>query len=75
MYRDCWSLPVVTLTTIAVALHNVENVERESLMKSVREGLEYITLVEENLNAIEAYVISQKASETLWQEVDVCRTW
>ncbi|KAF5776286.1 hypothetical protein HanXRQr2_Chr12g0522581 [Helianthus annuus] len=34
-----------------------------------------MTLVEENLNAVEANVISQKASETLWQEVDVCRKW
>ncbi|KAJ0724209.1 hypothetical protein HanPI659440_Chr12g0445251 [Helianthus annuus] len=67
--------PVVTLTTIAVTLPNVINVERESLMKSVREGFEYMTLVEGNLNATKDYAISQKASETLWQEVDVCRKW
>ncbi|KAJ0491425.1 hypothetical protein HanIR_Chr12g0563671 [Helianthus annuus] len=74
-YRDCWSLPVVTLTTVAIALPNIEKVAVEKLMKGVREGLEYVTLVEEKLNAPEDYVSIQMAAETLWQEVDVCHTW
>ncbi|KAI3815463.1 hypothetical protein L1987_15131 [Smallanthus sonchifolius] len=45
-YLEGWSLPVVTLTTIAITLPNIEKAEVESLMKSVREDLEYVTLVE-----------------------------
>ncbi|KAM0020700.1 hypothetical protein Hdeb2414_s0025g00669961 [Helianthus debilis subsp. tardiflorus] len=62
-YRDCWSLPVVTLTTIAVTLPNIEKEKVKSLLKSVREGLEYVTLVEETLNATDDHYKSiQKAS-------------
>ncbi|XP_076892804.1 uncharacterized protein LOC143544629 [Bidens hawaiensis] len=74
-YRDCWSLAVVTLATIAVTLRKIKKVEVDSLLKSVREGLDYVTLVEKNLNATPDYVSSQKAAERLWQEVDVCHKW
>ncbi|KAJ0724259.1 hypothetical protein HanPI659440_Chr12g0445771 [Helianthus annuus] len=73
--RDCSSLVVVTLTAIAVALHEINKVEVDSLLKSVREGLEYVTLVEKNLNANDNYVSIQKAAERLWQEVDVSHKW
>ncbi|KAI3814582.1 hypothetical protein L1987_14222 [Smallanthus sonchifolius] len=72
-YQECWSLPVVTLTTIAVTLPDIEKAEVDSLLKSVREGLEYVTLVEENLNTSDDYVSIHKPAETLWQEVDVCQ--
>ncbi|XP_076909508.1 uncharacterized protein LOC143566787 [Bidens hawaiensis] len=74
-YQDCWSLPVVTLTAIAVSLPKIEKKEVDSLLKSVREGLVYVTLVEENLNATHDYVTIQQAAETLWQEVDVHHKW
>ncbi|KAL8242980.1 hypothetical protein R6Q59_013282 [Mikania micrantha] len=74
-YHDCWSLPVVTLTTIAINLPNIQKIEVENLLKSVREGLEYVTLVEENLNTTKDYVNIQKTAETLWQEVDVSKKW
>ncbi|XP_076956599.1 uncharacterized protein LOC143631861 [Bidens hawaiensis] len=70
IYRDCWSLAVVTLATIAVTLPEIKKVEVASLLKSVREGLDYVTLVEKNLNATPDCVSSQKAAEWLWQEVD-----
>ncbi|XP_076892800.1 uncharacterized protein LOC143544626 [Bidens hawaiensis] len=75
VYRDCWSLAVVTLATIAVTLREIKKVEVDSLLKSVREGLDYVTLVEKNLNATPDYASSQKAAECLWQEVDVCDIW
>ncbi|XP_076956984.1 uncharacterized protein LOC143632317 [Bidens hawaiensis] len=68
---DCWSLAVVTLTTIATTLPHIKKVEVESLLKSVREGLTYITFVEESLNANEDYESIQKAAKTLWEEVDL----
>ncbi|KAM0018082.1 hypothetical protein Hdeb2414_s0027g00695201 [Helianthus debilis subsp. tardiflorus] len=74
-YQDCWSLPVVTLTTIAVSLPGIGKVEVDNLLNSVREGLLYVTLVEENLNATDDYVSIQDAAKTLWKEVDIDHKW
>ncbi|KAM0018085.1 hypothetical protein Hdeb2414_s0027g00695231 [Helianthus debilis subsp. tardiflorus] len=73
-YQDCWSLPVVTLTTIAVSLPGIES-EVDNLLNFVREGLRYVTLVEENLNASDDYVNVQDAAKTLWKEVDIDHEW
>ncbi|KAJ0816164.1 hypothetical protein HanPI659440_Chr00c19g0734331 [Helianthus annuus] len=71
-YHDSWSLPVVTLTTIAVSLRQNEG---ESLFKSVREGLVYVKIVEECLNVTNDHVSIRKEAETLWKEVDVEHIW
>ncbi|KAJ0503896.1 hypothetical protein HanHA89_Chr12g0453391 [Helianthus annuus] len=75
--QNCWSLTVVTLTTIAITLPNIEKVEVERLYKSVMEGLEYVTLVEKFLNATDDHISTQKAkaAERLWQEVNVFHNW
>ncbi|KAI3775473.1 hypothetical protein L1987_50050 [Smallanthus sonchifolius] len=67
-YQDCWSLPVVTLTTIAFSLPKIEKSEVERLLKSVTEGLVYVTLVEVSLNVTYDSVGIQKEAETLWRE-------
>ncbi|XP_076956983.1 uncharacterized protein LOC143632316 [Bidens hawaiensis] len=74
-HLDCWSLAVVTLTTIAATLPNIKKVEVKSLLKSVREGLQYITLVEENLKVSDDYESIQKAAKTMWEEVDLHDKW
>ncbi|KAK9071315.1 hypothetical protein SSX86_009883 [Deinandra increscens subsp. villosa] len=74
-YQDSWSLPVVTLTTIAVSLPEIEKNEVESLLGSVREGLVYVTSVEECLNDTNDYKSIRKAAESLWTEVDVSHKW
>ncbi|KAJ0745368.1 hypothetical protein HanPI659440_Chr10g0397931 [Helianthus annuus] len=74
-YQDCWSIPVVTLTTIATSLPKIEKKEVDSLLKSVREGFVYVTHVEENLNTTDDYATLQEAARTLWQEVDVHHKW
>ncbi|KAF5788399.1 hypothetical protein HanXRQr2_Chr10g0463581 [Helianthus annuus] len=71
-YHDSWSLPVVTLTTIAVSLRQNEG---ESLFKSVREGLVYVNIVEECLNVTNDHVSIRKEAETLWKEVEVEHKW
>ncbi|KAJ0764654.1 hypothetical protein HanPI659440_Chr08g0294571 [Helianthus annuus] len=74
-YVDCWSLPVVTLTAIAISLPNIQNNMVNRLLRSVSEGLTYVKHVEETLNASEEYVSSQKAARALWLEVDVYHKW
>ncbi|KAJ0864905.1 hypothetical protein HanRHA438_Chr12g0534871 [Helianthus annuus] len=71
-YQDCWSLTAVTLTTIAITLPNIEKAKRDSLLKSVRQGLEYVTLVEETLDL---NVSIQNAAKILWEEVDFRHKW
>ncbi|XP_076946742.1 uncharacterized protein LOC143618396 [Bidens hawaiensis] len=74
-YVDCWSLPVVTLTTIAVCLPNIQKHMIDGLLMSVSEGLRYVKHVEETLNARNEYAIIQKAAEMLWVEVEIYHIW
>ncbi|KAI3679385.1 hypothetical protein L2E82_51294 [Cichorium intybus] len=74
-YLNCWSLPLVTLTSIAMSLPNIQKKTVDSLVSGVSEGLVYVKLVEKNLNAIDDHVIIQKAAQTLWLEVEVYHKW
>ncbi|KAJ0666692.1 hypothetical protein HanPI659440_Chr17g0669591 [Helianthus annuus] len=70
---NSWSLPIVTLTCLAVALLN-DGVE--SLLTSVGEGLAFTHLVEESLNnANEEYVNIRKTTLILWHEVENKCKW
>ncbi|PWA87103.1 hypothetical protein CTI12_AA135620 [Artemisia annua] len=74
-YPECWSLPLISLTTIAISLPNIQNDIVDSLLRSVSEGLLYVTLVEESLNATHECVRIQKAAKMLWLEVEVHHKW
>nr|GEX12514.1 ribonuclease H-like domain-containing protein [Tanacetum cinerariifolium] len=65
---NSWSLPIVTLTCIAVALPCIPKDRVKSLVISVGEGLSYTHLVEESLNISSEYVNIRKATITLWHE-------
>ncbi|GKD54535.1 hypothetical protein Tco_1287922, partial [Tanacetum coccineum] len=72
---NSWSLPIVTLTCIAVVLPHIPKDIVENLVKSVGEGLSYIHLVEESLNLSSEYVNNQKATITIWHEVENNCKW
>nr|XP_043633329.1 uncharacterized protein LOC122604507 [Erigeron canadensis] len=72
---NCWSLPVVTLTCIAIALPAICKEKVDSLFKSVREGLLYTYLVEESLNNTCEFGNIQKATMNLWHEVEHKSMW
>ncbi|KAJ9554757.1 hypothetical protein OSB04_009371 [Centaurea solstitialis] len=74
-FLDCWSLALVTLTTIAISLPDIQKDIVDTLQSNVSEGLVYVTLVEENLNATDGYVNVQKAAKTLWLEVEIYHKW
>nr|KAJ0202458.1 hypothetical protein LSAT_V11C600311820 [Lactuca sativa] len=75
-YVNCWSLPLVTLTSIAMSLPDIQKNMVDCLLNGVSEGLLYVTLVEESLNASDHdHVSIQKAAETLWVEVEVYHKW
>ncbi|KAK1437912.1 hypothetical protein QVD17_03712 [Tagetes erecta] len=70
-----WSLPVVTLTCIAITLPNVCKDVVDSLCISVCEGLQYTFLVEESLNNVGEAISIHKAARILWHEVDIANKW
>ncbi|XP_076953832.1 uncharacterized protein LOC143628034 [Bidens hawaiensis] len=74
-FVDCWSLPVVTLTTMAISLPNIQKNKVDRLLRSVSEGLTYVKHVEETLNCTDEYAIIQKAARLLWLEVEVYHKW
>ncbi|KAL7597093.1 hypothetical protein Lser_V15G28987 [Lactuca serriola] len=45
------------------------------LISGVREGLVYVTLVEERLNASNDHVLIQKAAKISWLQVEVYNKW
>ncbi|CAH1452463.1 unnamed protein product [Lactuca virosa] len=74
-YLNCWSLSLVTLTSIAMSLPNIQKNKVDWLVSGVSEGLVYVKLVEKTLNATDNHVSIQKAAETLWVEVEVYHKW
>ncbi|KAI3791439.1 hypothetical protein L2E82_05208 [Cichorium intybus] len=74
-YLNCWSLPLVTLTSIAMSLSNIHKNKVDCLVSGVSEGLVYVKLVEETLNATNDHVNIQKAAKNLWVEVEIYHKW
>ncbi|XP_076908749.1 uncharacterized protein LOC143565764 [Bidens hawaiensis] len=74
--QNAWSLVVITLTAIAIALPNTPNQIVNELLVGVGQGLEFVRHVEENLNAnIEDLVKTRKASTRVWTTVESCCKW
>ncbi|KAG6382834.1 hypothetical protein SASPL_157448 [Salvia splendens] len=68
---NCWSLPIVTLTAIALALTNTRDDEANQLLASVTEGLSIVKLIEKTLDKngeLESIII---ASDAIWIGVEI----
>ncbi|KAK9048744.1 hypothetical protein SSX86_032289 [Deinandra increscens subsp. villosa] len=72
---NSWSLPVISLTCIAICIPNIHKDDVVNLFRSVGEGLLYTHLVEESLNTESVYVNIRKATVTLWHEVEDNYKW
>ncbi|KAJ9549798.1 hypothetical protein OSB04_022341 [Centaurea solstitialis] len=72
---NSWSLPVVTLTCIVVALPIISKDDVKSLLKGVCDSLSYTYRVEESLNSASEYVSLRRATMNLWHEVEDSRKW
>ncbi|KAD3337648.1 hypothetical protein E3N88_33168 [Mikania micrantha] len=73
--HNCWSLAVITLTTIAIALPNIANVHFTGLLDGITEGLQIVRHIEDCLNADDELVNAIKSARRVWKEVEVHRTW
>ncbi|XP_077242974.1 uncharacterized protein LOC143883512 [Tasmannia lanceolata] len=71
---NCWSLTVVTLTSIAVALSSNNQVMIKSLLRGVNEGLRYVKLIEKHLDA-KGLVNMRNAADIVWLQLDLHDCW
>ncbi|XP_076938113.1 uncharacterized protein LOC143606122 [Bidens hawaiensis] len=72
--HNCWSLVLVTLTTIAISLPNIAHGHFKGLLSSMREGLRIVKQIEECVD-VESNYVTRKAAIHVWTEVEVYRTW
>ncbi|GJZ30397.1 hypothetical protein Tco_0575444 [Tanacetum coccineum] len=73
--QNPWSLVVVILTAIVIALPNTANNYAEGLLASTREGLQIVRNIEECLHANSDLVKARKAARRLWTQVEVYHKW
>ncbi|KAF5784275.1 hypothetical protein HanXRQr2_Chr11g0517611 [Helianthus annuus] len=73
--HNCWSLVVVTLTTIAIALPNIANGHFKGLLAGMSEALKIVTHIEDCLDTDGELVSAIKSARRVWKEVEVYRKW
>ncbi|KAL2515321.1 hypothetical protein Fot_29292 [Forsythia ovata] len=74
-HNYCWSLPLVTLTSIAIALPNIPIHSTNWLLSSVNEGLFYVKLIEKSLDRNGVRLNIRNAADVLWVAVELYRKW
>ncbi|KAI3677251.1 hypothetical protein L1987_86874 [Smallanthus sonchifolius] len=63
---NCWSLVVVTLTSIAIALPNIASRHVKSLLFGMREGLQIVRHIEECLDGDDDTLKTRKATKRVY---------
>ncbi|XP_022858038.1 uncharacterized protein LOC111378966 [Olea europaea var. sylvestris] len=72
---NCWSLHLVTLTTIVIALPNIPIQRTSGLLTSINEGLFYVKLIEKVLDRNEVRLNIRKAAGAMWVDVELYKKW
>ncbi|XP_057804504.1 uncharacterized protein LOC131019901 [Salvia miltiorrhiza] len=72
---NCWSLPVVTLTSIAIALPNVTHHKVNKLLRGIREGLSLVGLIENTLNRNREPKSIRNAANRVWVGIELYGKW
>lgn len=72
---NSWALPVVTLTSIALALPNISSCSIKELIGGVHEGIMYINFIENFLDSKEDVTNIRKTADMVWLGVDLYHTW
>ncbi|KAL7098498.1 hypothetical protein ACP275_09G021300 [Erythranthe tilingii] len=70
---NCWSMPVVTLTSIAVSL--ADNKRVNQLSSAVSEGLYFAKLIEKTLEKNDDLTIIRRAADMIWVGVEFSKKW
>ncbi|GJW93336.1 hypothetical protein Tco_0173008 [Tanacetum coccineum] len=72
---NCWALPIVTLTTIAVSLPNIDKESIQLLVSGVDEGLMYVREIENYMDEKNDLKHVRKAAEVIWSGVELYNKW
>ncbi|KAK4437250.1 hypothetical protein Salat_0058900 [Sesamum alatum] len=72
---NCWSLPVVTLTSIAISLPNIDNHKIKQLVRGVSEGLSFVKLIEKTLDTNGELESLRNTADVIWVEVELYKKW
>nr|GMC84746.1 uncharacterized protein LOC109189816 [Ipomoea batatas] len=71
---NCWALPIVTLTSIAITLPNIESQHVDWLVSSVDEGLHYVRLIDA-LDEKHYLKGIKSAADVVWVGVELHKKW
>lgn len=72
---NCWTLPIVTLTSIAIAVPHIAEQKGKHLLSSVNEGLSLVKLVEKTLIKDDRHVNIREAADMCWVGVVLYMKW
>ncbi|CAA2987689.1 Hypothetical predicted protein [Olea europaea subsp. europaea] len=72
---NCWTLTIVILTSIMIALPNIEQQKKNKWLRSVIEGFKYARLVEESLDEEKKLVSSRDAADFVWAGAELKHKW
>ncbi|KAL8465460.1 hypothetical protein ACS0TY_034820 [Phlomoides rotata] len=72
---NCWTLPVVTLTSIAIALPDIPKHRVKKLLRSVSEGLSLAKIVDKTLDKNAQLINIRKAADICWVGVVLYMKW
>ncbi|CAN4099708.1 unnamed protein product [Withania somnifera] len=70
-----WKMPIVTLTTIATTIPNIDHKMVDSLLLSVSQGLKYVSFIEDVLGTNGNLEKNKKAADIEWLELYLYRRW
>ncbi|KAL9326706.1 hypothetical protein ACSQ67_007351 [Phaseolus vulgaris] len=70
-----WSLPLVTLGSIAVALPHISRDSVKKLISTVNEALPFVKFIENNLDKERELYKLRSAAEIVWLGVDLYNKW
>jgi len=70
-----WSLPIVTLASIIVALPNIEKCLVKKLISTLNEALPYVKFIENNIDKDGEFIKARKTAEIVWLGTDLYRKW
>ncbi|XP_031127820.1 uncharacterized protein LOC116029915 [Ipomoea triloba] len=71
---NCWTLPIVTLTSIAIAIPNIANKHVDWLVNTITIGLRYASLIDA-LDEKCGLKNIKNASDFVWVGVELHRKW
>ncbi|KAL7177354.1 hypothetical protein ACSBR2_030665 [Camellia fascicularis] len=72
---NCWALPLVTLTCIAIAISKINKDIADRLVRSMSEGLSYVRHFDETMDTKRNLTNSRDAVDKVWLGVELDGKW